>query len=274
MAKIERLYNTKIIKSGERLEVYKYSCYIPEGKETKNKEGRRGKKEISKEQKKINKINSRKQTLYNARNTIIRLISSNQDLQTFVTLTYKENQQDIKLTKKHLNLFFKKLQKKYEYLKYIYVFELQKRGAIHYHILLNLNALDNQFNIKTANNNQKKPMEQKKLEIEFSKKYWKHGFIDIRNLREEGNTNIAKYVSAYLVSDLFEYDMQSNKIYGCSRNLNKPIVEKLETKDTIEELIELNNYDLKYVNHYQIFYRNKKNEEVTGNVNYFDYIKK
>ena len=274
MVKIEHLYNLKIVKSGQqRLEVFKYSLLIREGIESKNKTGRKGKEEISEAQKQINKENRRKQTLYQARNNIIRLIASNTDLQTFVTLTYKENIQDIKLTKKHLNLFFKKLQRDYKHLKYFYVFELQNRGAIHYHLLLNLNALDNKFNIVTANSNQKKLEQQKDLENNFAKRYWKHGFIDIRNLHQEGNSNIAKYVSCYLVESLLNLDLEGNKCYGYSRNIIKPTIEKIETKDSIESLLSLDNYKLTYVNQYKMIYRNKLNQEVKGQVNYFDYEK-
>ena len=274
MSKIQRLYNLKVVKSGKRLEVFKYSLPIREGIESNNKEGRRGKRELTEEEKKFNKERKRKETLFNARNNIIRLIASNSDLQTFITLTYQENMQDIKLSKKHLNLFFKKLQRDYKYLKYLYVFELQKRGAIHYHILLNLNALDNKFNIKTANTKEKKPKEQRELENNFKARYWQFGFIDIRNLHQEGNSNIAKYVSCYLVEDLFNFDMQGNKVYGFSRNLDKPITEKLETKDQLEDLISLDNYELKFINQYDLYYTNKLNQEVKGQVNYFDYVKK
>ena len=37
---MEKLYNLKIIKSGNRIEIYKYHGYMKEGTEGKNKEGR------------------------------------------------------------------------------------------------------------------------------------------------------------------------------------------------------------------------------------------
>ena len=273
--KIERLYNLKIVKSGKRLEVFKYSLPIKNGIESKNKNGRKGKSEISDEQKKLNKENRRKQTLYNSRNNIIRLISSNQDLQMFITLTYKENIQDISLSKKHLKLLFKKLKRYYGDIKYLYVFELQKRGAIHYHMLTNLNLLCDEFDIKTSKSNHKKSDQQKELENKFRNKFWKYGFVDIRNLKSEGNSNIAKYVASYLVQDLLDLEMNGNRIYGYSaKTLDKPKFEKLETKDNIESLIQLDNYDLKFVNSYEIRYINKLHQEVKGLVNYFDYQRK
>ena len=269
MDKIERLYNLKLVSSGNRLEVYKYTCFIREGRGSNNKEGRRGKKEISDEQKKVNKENRRKQTLYQARNNIIRLISANSDLKSFITLTYKENMQDIKKSRKDLDIFFKRLRRVYRDLKYIWVMEYQQRGAIHFHILANI-----PIDISTVKSTQKKSMEQKQYENEFRDKFWQHGFIDLRNIGEEKDIkNVGKYIACYLVQDILDLDLQGNRVYGYSKNLNKPVTRKLETKDSIEDLISLNGYDLKFINQYDLYYRNKKNEEVKGQVNYFDYEK-
>lgn len=43
MGKQGKIYNTKIIESGERLEIYKYQGYITTGEKSNNSEGRRGK---------------------------------------------------------------------------------------------------------------------------------------------------------------------------------------------------------------------------------------
>ena len=268
--KIQTIYTTKTIESGKRLEVYKYSYPITKGRESNNKEGRKGKEEISEEQKKANKEQKRKQTLYNARNNIIRLIASNEeDLRTFITLTYAENMQDIKQSRKDLDTFFKRLKRKYEDLKYIWVMEYQKRGAIHFHILCSIPV-----NIITAKSKEKKSIEQKQLENEFSKKFWTHGFTDLRNIGEETEIkNLSKYIACYLVEDILNLDLQGNRVYGYSKNLNKPIVNTLETRDSIEDLISLDNYKLQYINQYDLYYRNKKNEEVKGQVTYFDYEK-
>ena len=273
------LYNKKIIISGKKLEIYNYSDLLVLGEKSKNNEGRKGKKDLSKEQKNINHDRARKDTLVKARNNIIRLIASNSDLQTFITLTYKENFQDISESKNHLNLFFKKLQrdyKEYNFLKYLYVLEFQERGALHYHILTNLNALDNKFNIKSASNITKKSDEQKELENNFRARYWTHGFIDIRNLATDNEIrNISKYVASYLVQELLDLDLQGNRCYGYSRNLDKPITKKISSDETIEDLIDLQNYELKYVNSYDIIYESKlTKQDIKNQVNYFDYIKK
>lgn len=145
-----------------------------------------------------NTMSHRRETLYKARNNIIRIISYNEDRQTFITLTYEDNMQDLKQSKKYINYFFKKLTKGYPGLKYVYVLEFQERGAIHYHILCSI-----QLTIKTGESNRYKPKAQKELENYYRVNYWSNrGFVDIRNLESEGITNVAKYVSAYLVEDL------------------------------------------------------------------------
>ena len=269
--KVQRIYTMKTIESGKRLEVFKYSYPITEGRESNNKEGRRGKQELSDEEKKFNREQKRKQTLYIARNNIIRLISANEDeLKSFITLTYKENMQDIKQSRKDLDIFFKRLRRKYRNLKYIWVMEYQLRGAIHFHILANI-----PIEINTAKPKEKKSMEQKQFENEFRNKFWQHGFIDARNIGEEKDIrNVGKYIACYLVQDILDLDLQGNRVYGYSKNLNKPIISKMETRDKIEDLISIDNYELKYISQYDLYYRNKKNEEIKGSVNYFDYLKK
>ncbi len=264
-----KIYNTKIIESGDRLEIYKYQGYINIGGESNNQEGRRGKAEIEEEQKEDNKIRRRKETLTKARNDIIRLISCNKDLNVFMTLTYKENYQDLKKSKAHLRLFFKKLRQDHEALKYIYVLEFQERGAIHYHILTNIKV-----DIETAGPKERKKKLQKDLENNYCRKYWSNrGFIDIRKLDQEGIRNVSKYVAAYLVKDLLEIDLKGNRVYGYSNNLNKPIITTIESKASIEELIDIEGYKLAYTSDYKRYYKDKSGHDVESKVNYYDYLR-
>ena len=250
---MERLYNLKIVRSGDRMELYKYKSFLKIGSECNNKNGRKG-DEVTKEKKIINK----RVNLSRSRNKIIRLCSSNKDLTTFITLTYKQNFQDYKKSKYHLNCFFKK----FKGLKYIYVLEFQQRGAIHYHLLCNLS-----IPFKTSHKGRKSQI-QKDYEKQFASKYWKHGFVDIRNLESEGNTNVGKYLSFYMVQVLLNKDLQGVKCFGYSRNLTKPIEEKIIFKGDIIEL--LKDYKVSYINTYQIKYRDKHGKERKNNVVYYD----
>lgn len=269
MDKKERLYNKKIIVAGDRLEVYKYQGYQKEGGESKNNKGRGGKEELSEEQKEKNSIQSKKQNLYKCRNNIIRLISANKDLNTFVTLTFAK-EPTVSESKKLLDLFFKRLKRVYKDLKHLYVLEFgSKGGRLHYHLLLNLAFPQSIFGVK----NKLKSADHKNLENNFSKSFWKNGFVDIRDLGAEGNSNIALYVAAYLVEDLFTLDLQGNKCYGYSRNLNKPIIKKINSKNK-DYVVSEENYNLKFVNSYEINYVDKEGRDRKSKVVYSDYYRK
>lgn len=255
-------YNVKAIQSGDRMEIYKYSVAQQFGT-TNNETGRKGKGRMTKVEK------NRKETLNRARNNIIRLVNCNPDLTTFISLTYKQNMQNLRLSKEHLNILFKQLQKDFENFKYLYVLEFQERGAIHYHMLCNFPVC-----VETAKPKQLKPELQKLLEQQFHEMYWQHGWVDIRDLTQEGNTNVGLYVSVYLVEDLYKLDLDGAKCYGYSRNLVKPEESRFMTdKDPVEILKDLSDYNLKYTNNYNIQYESE-GKIVSGNVNYFDMYKK
>ena len=270
MDKIERLYNLKVIKSNNRLEVYKYQMPQREGIKGHNNNGRKGSSgngSLNKEAKEVN----RKKVLYRARNEIIRLIFCN-PMSTFITLTYKDVPDDLKQSKLDLRNFFIRLNKVYKGIKYLYVLEFGSlKGRLHYHVLCDI-SLPNDINF--AKSREKKSNQHKIYENEFNNKFWQKGFIDIRDLNKEGISNISKYVASYLAEDLINLNLKGHRCYGYSQTLEKPIVEKLETKDNILDLIELSQYDLKFISQYQINYKNKKNELIESDVHYFDYIKK
>jgi hypothetical protein len=54
----------------------------------------------------------------------------------FITLTYRDNEQDHSKSKKHLDRIRKHFEYKYKQIAAIWRLEFQRRGAIHYHILL------------------------------------------------------------------------------------------------------------------------------------------
>lgn len=256
-------FNLKTIYSGNRVEVYKYSVAQERGYEGRNKTGRKGKGMANKEK-------NRREVLNRARNNIIRLINCNPDMLTFISLTYRENMQDLQLSKKHLNKLFRELNRDFMNFKYLYVLEFQKRGAIHYHMLCNLPV-----NVPTAKPKELKPELQKLLEQQFHEMYWPYGWVDIRDLAQEGNTNAGLYVSVYLVEDLYKLDLCGTKCYGYSRNLNKPI-ERTALLDIEPHEVPIwyaKEHDIVFANNYNISYV-KDGTFITGNVNYFDMYKK
>lgn len=256
-------YNLKIINSGNnRLEVYYSKDYKIKTGEVKRKrvQVRRYKTtEQEQQEKKKNKLTN----LNNSRNKINRLIASNSDLDKFITLTYSETV-SMEDSKKHLAYFFTKLRRKQDGLKYLWVLEFQGNGNIHYHILTNLD-------IKIDAVKHRKSERHKEVEREFASEFWKHGFVDIRDLKAEGNTNVARYLTAYITKDMLDKDLKSARVFGYSRNtLDKPITTKvLETAiKNQEELLRLfEEYEVQFTNSYEI-------GSFGDRVNYFDLTRK
>ena len=154
-----RYFNLKVIQSGDRIEIYKYSIANKKGFEGKNKTGRKGKGMADKEK-------NRREVLNRARNNIIRLVNCNPDLMTFITLTYKKNMKDLKQSKADLNECIQELQRDFPGFKYLYVLEFQQRGSVHYHMICNLPVP-----VETAKTRELKPEGQKLLERQFHDTY-------------------------------------------------------------------------------------------------------
>ncbi|MGL4449792.1 MAG: DUF3970 family protein [Sarcina sp.] len=268
-------YNLKIISSGnDRLEIYKATGYnIIVSKDSNNENGRLGKEELEQEQKEDNQERGRKTTLINARNNIVRLIKSNDDMNTFITLTFAE-ECDYKLSKKYLNNLFNKLRRAQNELKYLWVLEFGSlKGRLHYHILTNW-IVPKEINF--ASTGKRKGKAHKEYENKFSKKYWKYGFVDIRALDQEGNSNIALYVSCYITKDLLNKALEGYRIYGYSnKTLNKPLVLNDYTDKKLEDIIKdfTKDYEITYTNSYEIGYKTDYKER-KGTMTYLDLKRK
>ena len=269
------MYNLKLIYSGKRLEVYRINNYVvgDKGKSVLGDvfKGDKVKDELPEEAKQHISEHKRMDTLNVARNHIIRLIKCNEDMNTFITLTFK-NESNYKDSTAIFIVFFTKLRRDFKGLKYLWVLEFGSlKGRLHFHVLTNI-----PISIKLSNSKEKKSQEHKDLENSFREKYWVHGWIDIRHLGQEDNTNIALYVAAYITKDLINKKFDGYRIYGYSiKTLKKPIEEKVYTIDSIESVMEklLIEYDIKFNNSYDIGYK-AATGDYTGTVSYFDMIKK
>lgn len=205
------LYNKKIIKSGDVVEVYEYSKPIMVGSDAKilhNGKNKKGEKTSTN----INR---------SCRN-LRRLINSNvtgHDL--FITLTYKDNMSDIKQGKKDFKNFIKRWNyRRSEALKYVYVVEFQKRGAVHFHCIF--------FGVGFIANK------------ELSK-LWGHGFVKVNNIKE--CDNVGAYVVKYMSKDMIDDRFKGSDLYGRSKgNLNQPIEIK-EPKNVESFLDSFNSHD-------------------------------
>ena len=257
MKTVREFYNRKIIVSGDRLEMFIYSGQGIELNrfDEQAKRGEEKKQQHLEESK--NKLKSRKCNLNNAKNKIRRLIDCNQDMSTFLTLTFAD---DIAFSesKRKLNIFFKLLKRKHESLKYIWVLELTKRGRPHYHCLINYPVPCE----TTTRKGQKKSQEQMDFENWFNEKFWRNGFVTIQKVRSGAEGKLSNYLTKYLTKDLINLELEeleNQKVYNYSRNLNRPIIDRYSSNKSIEEEIkDKKDYYIRFVNSYPI-----GNENVT-----------
>lgn len=151
-----------------------------------------------------------------------RLAKSNaSEWKSFITLTYSENMQDIKKAKKDLEYFIKNIKKIKSDFKYIAIPEFQKRGAIHFHLLSNLDLQDNNIIIKQKSN--------KKY---YDVKYWNKGFTSFELLKGDIK-KIIGYISKYMTKEC-DNRLFSIRRFTSSQNLVKPQEEYINVLNQTE----------------------------------------
>lgn len=196
-----RYYDKKYICSGSVIECVSYLKGVYEGFDSKAK----GKRADS-EGKRADNLNKSKANLR-------RLINANatgNDL--FITLTYAENMINIDKGKDDFKKFAKRLNYRLvkqgrDKIKYVYVVEFQKRGAVHFHCMF--------FNCGY-------------LDPKILSEIWGHGFVKINRINDVDNAGA--YVVKYMNKDMIDERLVNKDLYGRSRGLNEPI----EIKDPQE----------------------------------------
>ena len=225
-----KLYNTKLVVTGNSTELYKYSKVITSGSRVTNDKGRSN----------TGGNRDRKNTLHKAKTKILRIVNSN-TWSMMWTLTYADDV-TIEESKKDICKFVKQLRKIYSTeFKYLYVLELTKRGRPHYHMLVDI----------VADFTDLHSYERYLADI------WSHGFVDVQMITN--SKGAGHYISKYFTKEPID---TSCKLYGYSRNCSKPIeVKCLDTRDSIEILKELdkavvysNSYDIEYSKNHVSYY--------------------
>lgn len=203
-------YRSKAIVSGNIIEFYYYEQSVLEGFTVKN-ECNCGRNSEANE---AEKLKNREKVLNRARRDLRRLVNTNiKDFSKFVTLTFAENVQDFETA----NYEFKKFRQRLErFLKlkiqYVCVPEFQKRGAIHFHVVM--------FNVPYIKHSDLSEL-------------WNNGFVKINRI--DNVTNVGAYICKYMSKDFDSEDrLKGKKCYFASRRLDKPTV--LKDKGLIENL--------------------------------------
>lgn len=221
-------YNVKAIVSGEVIEVYKYENPVLYGYEDKKKNSKGRQAVASEEDKKKN----REKVLSRASRELRRIINSNiQKHSKFVTLTFKDNIQDLGVANYEFKKFVQRLNYNYKIkLQYSVVIEFQERGAIHYHALF--------YNLT------------EKLDINRVADLWGNGFIKVNSIKDVDN--VGAYVCKYMTkSD--DDRLLGKKMYFNSRGLKKP--QEIKEPDVVSALVgslqyQTPKYENKFSNEY------------------------
>lgn len=176
-----------------------------------------------------------------------RLVKANEEeFKTFLTLTFADNIIDIETANNKLNTWLTKIRSIKKDFKYVCVPEFQKRGAVHYHLLTNLD-------IKQDNNIILQQLGKKTM---YDLKYWSYGYTSVFSMKD---INVVGYISKYLTKDI-DNRLWGKRRYMNSRNLRKPSITYLDT-DRLDEFIHyLGILDYKVT--YNNTYLTKFNEEI------------
>ena len=221
-------YNTKIIETPTTKEVYIYEnpifIHSKEKADLTDTSNRKKFDEMS-AHKQYDSLKRKQKHYEQARWDIARIVDCNFDNRTkFVTLTFKENIQEILITNREFKYFIQRLNyslyhTKTQLLKYIATWEKQKRGAIHYHVIF----FDFPFVAK-----------------EKLQDLWTYGFIKINRIDVDSMENRGRYLSKYFGKDL-ELKEHKKKAFFKSQNLKMPIEQKLMlTDDILQDLTQEN----------------------------------
>ena len=206
--KAKTSYTEKIVVAGLFVEKYTY--------ENKIILGRKRTRKRKKPKPRTEQTEMRGDALRRTRMNIMRLVNSNPDFLTFLTLTFDEskveNKKDITEFEKcnyWFRAFIQRLKYSFPDIKYLAVPEFQgdyyfrtgvKKefgGAIHYHLLLD-----------------------QKIDSQIMEKIWGHGFIKINKI--QAINNVGLYVSKYLSKESFNKKYFGKNKFFYSRNINRP----------------------------------------------------
>ena len=212
-------YNFKVynyLNGTKQLRIYNQSIRTDFKREKENEEKEKmynpftGEFEVIKELKEEN--NERSQTVSNnrAKQKIYELARAN-EWEYFLTLTFAEDRYNYEKLTKKLSVWISNIKRDYApNMKYIFVPELHKDGALHFHGIVsdigNLPLVDSGHQDKNGN-------------VIYNIDCYKMGFTTATKVTDSGR--VASYMTKYITKDLMSYS-KGKKKYWASRNLIKP----------------------------------------------------
>ncbi|MFS5615469.1 Rep protein [Streptococcus agalactiae] len=221
-------YNKKIVHSGSYTEIWEYERPVVYDYSTEERPRGKNNSHTSSEKDPNEHFKRLKKNRLNSKWELTRLIDCNFTKSTkFLTITTKENITDRTTFNKIFDNFMKRLNykvfnQKKKKLKYVGVYEQQKRGAYHAHLLF--------FNLPY---------------IKHSDliKIWNHGSVWINKINVDSKSNIGRYITKYMEKGM-DQELLANKgkkSYIASKNLLRPKEILLYDKDSVNDYISEDN---------------------------------
>ena len=250
---VNKLYNCKMIRCGDYVQLYFYEKSL-----MKKKKGFEKVVDIENElikEENIKRLGEKQfveyRNIQRAKLNLQRLVKANEKVfKTFITLTFADNVQDIKEANKKFNNWISNVRKLKKDFMFVCVPEYQKRGAVHYHLMTNIEITDTTLLLPQKNRVKKT----KKLKKIYDVRYWQQGYSSAYTLSDVDN--VTAYITKYMTKDIDNRLFGSRK-YHYSRNLEKPIEEYIDlTNDNEFEYIKklTENCELKFNNKYKNTY--------------------
>lgn len=232
----QNIYQTKIISCGDYIQVYYFNkTKVQRKKELSLKEQEKKRKKIIDTDYLFKRENYPQKNdlktiefknIMRSKFQLQRIVKANEnEFKTFITLTFQENITNIELANKKFHSWRTKIKSIYPNFKYVCVPEFQKRGAVHYHLLTNL-EINKTYTYLRRNKEVKTiliyPQKEFSLEqlnnmtLEKRKKcydilYWKHGYTSIFPIK---STEVVGYMTKYMTKDI------DNRLFSHHRYLN------------------------------------------------------
>ena len=176
-----------------------------------------------------------------------RIVKTNEQIfKTFITLTFKENETDITTANKAFNSFRTYIKKIKPDFKYVAVPEFQKRGAVHYHVLSNIDYTD--FKLLSKEEKRLWNRSSRSWQIGRNIKGWNKGYSLVKNCSNIINpntgdkVNVVGYMAKYMTKDI-DKRLWGKRRFLYSLSLDRPSIiyidESIEKEQSKLNMIEL-----------------------------------
>jgi len=193
---------TKVVRTGDFVEVFAYERDLPQRPKiaSRTTKGRRvGTRRTPRRYDHVRRLAK----------SFRRLVRANLVGDTppaFLTLTMLQVL-SLSTSSKFLKVFFVRLRRHYRReFRYIFVPEWQKRGAVHFHILI-WGLHEEEIKIEQ--------------EVRTIQRLWGLGFVDC--ITTDGHPKLAGYLAKYMQKSMLDIRLRGKRAFGASRNILRPM---------------------------------------------------